>query len=160
MKKILKIGGGIAVLACVAIQLIRPERTNPVADPQLAVDRQMPVPAQVLAVFERSCYDCHSNQTRWPWYSNIAPVSWLVAKDVKDGRRHLNFSEWGSYNQKRRATKLGDISDEVDRGDMPDSKYLIIHRDAVLSAAEKDLLVAWAGRAADSVKALSEGPSH
>jgi hypothetical protein len=160
MKKILKIVVGIVVLALVAIQLIRPERTNPVADPQLAVDKQMFVPPQVLAILERSCYDCHSNQTRWPWYSNIAPVSWLVAKDVSNGRRRVNFSEWGSYNQKRRATKLGDISDEVDRGDMPDSKYLLIHRDAVLSAAEKDILVAWAGGAADSLKALGEGPSH
>lgn len=160
MKKMLKIGGGILVLMFVAIQLIRPERTNPVADPQLAVDKQMPVPPPVLAILERSCYDCHSNQTRWPWYSNIAPVSWLVAKDVRDGRRRVNFSEWGSYNQKRRTSKLGDISDEVDRGDMPDSKYLMIHRDAVLSAADKDILLAWVGRAADSLKALSEESSH
>jgi hypothetical protein len=160
MKKILKIGGGIMIVVIIAIQLIRPERTNPIADPQLAVDRQMSLPPSVLAILQRSCFDCHSNQTRWPWYSNIAPVSWLVAKDVRDGRRHLNFSEWGSYNQKRRASKLGDIADEVDRGDMPDSKYLIIHRDAVLSAADKDIVLAWAGQAADSLKALNEGASH
>jgi len=148
------------IVVIIAIQLIRPERTNPIADPQLAVDRQMSLPPSVLAILQRSCFDCHSNQTRWPWYSNIAPVSWLVAKDVRDGRRHLNFSEWGSYNQKRRASKLGDIADEVDRGDMPDSKYLIIHRDAVLSAADKDIVLAWAGQAADSLKALNEGASH
>jgi hypothetical protein len=160
MKKTLKIIAGILLLGLIMIQLFRPDRTNPVSDPGLAINNHLPVPPQVLAILERSCFDCHSNQTRWPWYSNIAPASWLVAKDVANGRKHLNFSEWGTYNQKRRASKLEDISDEVDRGDMPDSKYLLIHRDALLSAADKEALLSWAGQAADSLKALGGEPAR
>ena len=159
MKKTLKIVAGVLLLGLVIMQLFRPDRANPASDPLISVNNQMPVPPQVLTILERSCYDCHSNKTRWPWYSNIAPVSWLVARDVADGRKRLNFSEWGAYNQKRRASKMEDISDEVDRGDMPLGKYLLIHRDAVLSSADKEALLAWAGRAADSLKALGGEPA-
>jgi hypothetical protein len=88
---------------------------------------------QMLA--ERACYDCHSNETKWPWYSNIAPVSWLVQRDVDEGRRALNFSDWGSSGEE--GEELGEV---IYRGSMPPSKYLITHPEARLSDAEKQAL--------------------
>jgi hypothetical protein len=100
----------------------------------------------VAAVLRRACYDCHSLETRWPWYSSIAPASWLVARDVQNGRRHVNFSMWGRYPVSRRVESLGDIHDEVaDRG-MPLQQYLLLHPDAKLSDAERDSILAWTDR--------------
>src|SRR5438874_1058331 len=87
----------------VAIQLVPVERTNPSAT------KPIEAPAEVTAVLRRSCYDCHSNETRWPWYAYVAPVSWLVADDVKDGRAKLNFSSWGDYPLAKRASKAGSM---------------------------------------------------
>ena len=105
---------------------------------------EIKVSPEVNAVLRRSCYDCHSNETVWPWYSQIAPVSWLVARDVNDGRKHLNFSVWESYDEKRKAKKLTEIGEEVGEGEMPMAIYLPAHPDAKLSEAEKTLLVEWA----------------
>lgn len=92
---------------------------------------------QTRALFQRACFDCHSNTTHWPWYSHVAPVSWLLEHDVTDGRRHLNFSQW---NQPQRHAK--DVAREVASGDMPLWYYLPLHPSARLSAAEKQQLLA------------------
>ena len=106
MKTGIKIGGLAVIGAAVALQFVnRPDRTNPPEDPSLTFASQQYVPATVSATLERACYDCHSNRTVWPWYSAIAPVSWLVADDVEEGRKHLNFSEWGTYTRKRQASR-------------------------------------------------------
>lgn len=146
-----KIVAAAAIAILIAIQFVRPERSNPPSDPTLAITAQKDLPAGVRAVMERSCYDCHSNQTRWPWYSGVAPVSWFVAEDVQEGRKHLNFSEWGTYTLKRQIAKLEMIASEVDKGEMPMERYLWLHRDAVLSEADKDLLTGWAGNLSDSL---------
>jgi hypothetical protein len=141
-RKGLKYTGLAVVLILLAIQLIRPERTNPPSDPALSfVAAAKPGPAMV-EVIQRSCYDCHSNQTVWPWYSQVAPVSWLVADDVRDGRRHLNFSEWGSYSPEVSRTKLKEICDEVKSGGMPLGIYTIIHSQAKLTPGDVKVLCA------------------
>ncbi len=155
MKRLLKILGVLCIVAFLAIQAFRPDRSNPASDPALAITAQLNVPADVRAILERSCYDCHSNQTVWPWYSAVSPVSWLVADDVREGRRHLNFSEWGKYRQGIRIAKLDMIVSQVNKGNMPLGKYLLIHRNAALSEAEKDTLCSWAGAMSDSLTALS-----
>ena len=138
MKKLLpKVLVGLVVVFGL-MQLARPEHTNP------PVTGEIKVSPEVNAVLRRACYDCHSNETVWPWYSQIAPVSWLVARDVNDGRKHLNFLVWESYDEKRRAKKLTEISEEVGEGEMPMAIYLPAHPDAKLSEAEKTLLVEWA----------------
>jgi hypothetical protein len=146
MKKIVKWGGiGILVLLLV-MQLYRPDRTNPElkASEDIAADSTMN--RAVASVLRRACYDCHSNETRWPWYSAIAPASWLVARDVQGGRKHVNFSMWGRYPVGRRVQSLGDIHDEVaDRG-MPLPQYLLLHPEARLSDAERDSILAWTDR--------------
>jgi hypothetical protein len=153
MGKILKVGGiGLAVLLMV-IQFFRPERSNPAVDPADDIAAQMSVPPEVRSILERSCYDCHSTKTRWPWYTNVAPVSWLVVHDVDEGRGHLNFSEWGSYKQGKRVSRLEMMISEVDKGEMPPNDYLLMHGEAVLTETDRDILCAWAEHLSDSLTA-------
>jgi hypothetical protein len=140
MKKwIVRIGGAL-VAALAAIQLVPVERTNP------QVESDAPVAAELKTVLKRSCYDCHSNETVWPWYSRVAPVSWLVANDVKEGRKEVNFSVWNQYGDNRKARKLKEVVEQVEGGKMPQWYYVFLHPEAKLSANEKELIVRWARR--------------
>ncbi|MDQ2931377.1 MAG: heme-binding domain-containing protein [Gemmatimonadota bacterium] len=121
-----------------AVQLVPVDRTNP------PVETEIPATAQVRSVLRRACYDCHSNETVWPWYSRIAPVSWLVAHDVHDGREELNFSTWNRYTTEQQLKKLKKSGNEVAEGEMPPSIYFPLHPDARLSADDRALLRAWA----------------
>jgi len=132
-----------AVLAAIvalfiAAQFVPVDRTNP------AVGEEITTRAEVAAVLERSCYDCHSNRTKWPWYSNVAPVSWLVANDVSEGREHLNFSHWREYAAKDRERLAQEAVEEVEKGAMPIKIYLLLHRGAKVDGKELELLKAWA----------------
>jgi len=98
---------------------------------------------QVAAILDRSCQDCHSNKTRWPWYSHVAPVSWLVADDVKNGREHLNLSEWGRYDNSEASTQLRNMCREARAGVMPLDAYTLIHRLAKLSEDDVKVLCDW-----------------
>ncbi len=98
-------------------------------------------------IINRSCADCHSNRTVWPWYSSVAPVSWLVVHDVNEGRGELNFSEWGTYTARRRDRKLTEICNEVREGDMPGAAYALMHPQAKLSPADVNTLCEWTQRA-------------
>ncbi len=136
---------GLVVLG-VAIQLYRPARTNPAADPANTLTATTAVPADVAAVLKRSCYDCHSNETRWPWYSNVAPLSWGVIGHVTEARSHYNFSEWGTYTPAKRATLLENMCGEVREGGMPLLSYLLLHPDARLSDADRKAICDWTGQ--------------
>lgn len=128
-----------AALAVAAVlQLVPVARTNP------PVTSDVDAPRDVQAILERSCYDCHSNRTRWPWYSRVAPVSWLVARDVRLGRRELNFSEWPAFDFEEQDDLMAHIAKQVERGRMPLPIYLTMHPGARLSAADRRTLVAWA----------------
>lgn len=125
--------------AAVAAQLITVERVNPpgYSGPPLAA------PAQIETLLSRACYDCHSNQTRWPWYSRIAPASWLVARDVALGRKELNFSEWDSYYPQTRRRKLQWIGRVLRERSMPPWAYRLIHPGARFTGAERAMLDSW-----------------
>ncbi len=127
----------------VAIQFVRPARTNPPVDPLKTVDATAQVPADVSATLERSCNDCHSNTTVWPWYSNVAPASWLLVNHVNDGRRHLSLSTWGDYPAKTKRDKLDHICEHVKEGEMPMSSYVQIHTKAALSPADVQAICGW-----------------
>src|SRR6476619_963067 len=116
----------------VGIQAIRPARTNPPTDPVRTMGAAMTVPADAAAVLNRACRDCHSNETTWPWYSNVAPVSWLVIDHVKSGRRHFNYSEWAGYAPDKATKLLHDICEEITDGSMPIGSYTLVHHDARL----------------------------
>lgn len=151
MKKWLRLGGIVAAGVALLIQLIRPEKSNPTVDPSIAISAQAELTPRVSALIRTSCFDCHSNETRWPWYSYVAPVSWLIADDVQTGRRHLNFSDWGKYTRSKREMKLSQIYEQVSRGEMPLSQYLLMHADAKLTAADKDTIINWTERERDKL---------
>lgn len=127
-----------AIVAAVAIQFVPVKRDNP------PVEIEVEAPADVRAILERSCFDCHSNRTRWPWYSRVAPVSWLVAWDVGRAREELNFTDWPAFDFEEQDHLMADIAKQVDRGKMPLPIYVIMHGDARLDAAERRRLVGWA----------------
>jgi hypothetical protein len=101
------------------------------------------VPEEVGLILRNSCYDCHSNETRYPWYAYIAPVSWLVVRDVKLGRDDMNFSEWNNLKSRDKIKLLDEIAEEVNDGNMPMPIYTITHGDASLDDVKKQLLVKW-----------------
>jgi len=143
LKQVLKLSPFALLAVLVALQFIRPAKTNPTSEPALALQAHATVPAEVNAAFERACRDCHSNQTDWPWYSNVAPASWLVADDVRIGRQQLNLSEWGKYNARQAENKLDEICGVVQAGSMPPKAYLVTHPQAKLSAAEITAICTW-----------------
>lgn len=126
-----------------ALQFVRPERTNPPVEPALALEALAPAPREVAELVRRACYDCHSHETRWPWYSHVAPASWLVARDVREGRRQLNFSRWGHYNQYVRADLVDEACRRVVDGSMPLPAYRLMHRSGRLTDDEIAVFCAW-----------------
>jgi hypothetical protein len=127
-----------AAVLLLAIQLVPVSRENP------PVEEAVPAPPEVRALLERSCFDCHSHETRWPWYARVAPVSWLVAYDVSHAREHLNFSTWNRYDVEERAELLEEAWEEVEEGEMPLWYYLPLHPEAELNDADRALLHEWA----------------
>lgn len=144
IKKILKWSAIVLAVGLIIIQLVRPARTNPAIDASKTLQTHVQVPGDVDAILKRACNDCHSHETKWPWYSNVAPVSWLVVYDVNEARSHLNFSEWGSYDEGRADKKLDEIEEEVEHGKMPLPIYLFMHAEAKLSDEDKRILQDWA----------------
>ena len=99
--------------------------------------------AEVEGILKASCYDCHSNQTQYPWYSNLAPASFFLADHIEEGKSHLNFSDWGNYTAKRKDHKLEEVMEQVERDEMPLSSYTLIHQDAKLSDSQTEALINW-----------------
>jgi hypothetical protein len=127
----------IAVLA-VGIQLIPVERDNP------SVRRDVAAPEAVDKILRAACYDCHSHETRWPWYSRVAPMSFLVARHVHEGRGHLNFSEWPILDFDAQDELFEHIVKEVGEGKMPERSYTLLHPEARLTEAQREAIVSWA----------------
>jgi len=126
-----------------AIQLIRPARTNPPVDESQTIFARTQMTPQVATILNRSCVDCHSNKTVWPWYTNVVPVSWFIVNHVNTGRGLLNLSEWGRYDQDRQSRKLRQMCDQVTDGAMPLSSYTPLHPGSTLSAEDKKTLCDW-----------------
>ncbi len=138
--------GPMIFTACAAVfaaQIVPVARTNPVVESSRSIYQSMAVPSDVSTILERSCRDCHSNQTTWPWYSRLAPVSWLIARDVREGRRELNLSEWGGYIPRRKDRKLKEMCDQVRTREMPMKAYTILHPTAKLTDSERQTLCDW-----------------
>ncbi len=139
-----KIALGLALLL-VAIQFIRPARNLSTAAPGAKdITVLHPPPPEVKAVLARACYDCHSDNTRYPWYANVQPVGWWLARHVNEGKRELNFSHFGDYPPVRAARKLTKTIDETKDGEMPLWSYTLVHRNARLTPAEIAELADWA----------------
>lgn len=132
-----RFGLGLLV-AFVIAQAIPIPRANP------AATREIVPPMEIDGLLQRACFDCHSNETRWPWYAYVAPVSWLVAWDVHEAREHLNFSTWGDYTPRKQRHELEELVEMIDEDEMPLWYYRPLHPDAQLSDAERAQLIAWA----------------
>lgn len=152
MKKVIKWSLLIIVVLFTAIQFFRPEKNISTGIAEQDISLHYGVPAKVLAVLQRSCYDCHSNNTAYPWYNNIQPFAWVLADHVKDGKDELNFSAFASYSSKKAAHKLDEVIGETSEGEMPLSSYTIIHRNAVLSDPEIKMINEWATTLGDSIR--------
>jgi hypothetical protein len=124
-----------------AIQLIPVDRDNPPVTAAIA-----DVPPAVADPLRRACYDCHSHETRWPWYSAIAPMAWLVAHDVHHGREHLNFSTWGELPSRKQAKRLEELVEVLEEDEMPPWLYDAGHPAVRLDAREREAIIAWARR--------------
>ncbi len=154
MKFITKNLKWIFMAACVAFALLQfttPAHTNPPVEADFLAATA--APPKIAAMFHSACYDCHSNETRWPWYSKIAPISWQIAQDVNDGRKEVNLSEWPTNNLKRAWKEMENMSDLIDQKEMPLPKYTLIHKDARLTDEQRDELTQWLGDEVDSLKA-------
>jgi hypothetical protein len=149
--KILKLLVLIFLIAVIIIQFIPHDKPEVVLTNENDLIYNNQLPEHISVMLKESCYDCHSNETIYPWYSNVAPVSWLVIRDIKLGRDELNFSYWESQSKMDKAKNLDKIIDEVTDENMPMPIYTIMHSNAKLSDDERQLLAEWAESYAESL---------
>jgi hypothetical protein len=133
----------VALILLAVVQLFRPARTNPPVDPVREIGAVLPLEPAVGSMFARSCNDCHSHRTVWPWYSGVAPASWLVVSDVNRGRRALNLSNWAAYAGADQRKYLSEICNEVKEGEMPGLPYVLLHRKAAIGKPEVASVCRW-----------------
>jgi hypothetical protein len=152
MKKIIKIVLLLLAGALVLIQFLRPPRNIAETAPPHDISMVIPAPPDIHAMLRTSCYDCHSSTTRYPWYAEVQPVGWWLNSHIQEGKRQLNFSEFGSYRPRRQYRKLEEIAEMVGEGEMPLPSYTLVHRDAKLTHEQRDKLLAWVHAARDSMK--------
>lgn len=147
----------IVVMGVFALmQLTNLARTNPAVSPGHDLLSTNPPPPEIATMLRSACYDCHSYETRWPWYGHVAPVSWWLDSHVREARERLNFSEWPHNDPQRAVKKWNRISDAVQDGDMPLPSYARIHKAARLTQEQRDKLADWAGQEAQRLKATNE----
>lgn len=145
------------LIVLIAIQFIRPAKNHSDKVSPNDITLHYTVPDTVLAILKTSCYDCHSNNTRYPWYNRVQPVAWWLNNHVREGKRELNFSEFASYPLTKQAKKLKNTVKQVKGGGMPLDSYLWIHKDAKLEQGQKDTLIQWANSLQQTI--LKAGPS-
>jgi hypothetical protein len=143
----------LGVVALLLIQLLPSGRSNPPVVPAQTIERTLTVPADVKTILDRSCHNCHSNDTVWPWYAHVAPISWLMVGDVNAAREDMNLSEWGEAIADAQRDTLLEVCRQVKKGAMPLSSYRLLHREAALSAADVTTLCAWSEQARKDLKA-------
>ena len=144
IKKILKVVVVVIAVGLVVIQFFRIDKANPPIVESETLQAAVSVPPDVALIIGRSCNDCHSHKTVYPWYSNVQPVGWWLKYHMNDGMRHLNFSKFNTYEPKKKSHKLEEICEEVRAGNMPLPSYLWGHSEAVLSENDKTTLCDWA----------------
>lgn len=143
MRKIIIVATVLFIAVLAGVTLFGPERSNPATDASQTLAAVGHLTPAVSAILDRSCRDCHSNETTWPWYSHVPPLSWGVINHVNDGRRHMNFSKWGAYDPEDAREFLVDICALARKRDMPLPSYLWLHRDARLSDQDIALVCEW-----------------
>ncbi len=141
--KLLKRIGLLLLLLAIAIQFVPVNRTNPALDPNQDYLKVSAAPAEVARLLKASCYDCHSNESKYPWYAYVAPVSFLTQNHIQEGRSKVNFSTWGNSSAHDQSEALEEIPETIAEGEMPLWDYKLMHPEAKLTEAEKRILIDW-----------------
>jgi len=137
-----KIGIGLVIILAL-MQFKQIDKTNPEyneAEDFITITQPS---EEIATLIKAACYDCHSHQAKYPWYSNVAPISWMVEHHIEEGREHLNFSKWGSYDTKKANHKLEECIEEIEEGEMPMKPYVVMHSEAKMSKEQKKALMAF-----------------
>jgi hypothetical protein len=153
MSKILKIVVIILLIIFIVIQFIRPAKNSGEEIAANEITARFDVPENVQQILKVSCYDCHSNTTKYPWYWHMEPGAWILANHFNDGKREVNFSIFSTYPAAKQYRKFKEIGEQVKKGEMPLASYTLIHRDAVLNPQQKQLLEDWAANAMKQMEA-------
>ncbi|MCE3076214.1 heme-binding domain-containing protein [Chryseobacterium gwangjuense] len=140
---LIKTGTGFVALLIIAIQFFDTDKNISATPSENAIEKQYKMSSHVQGLLKTSCYDCHSNNTAYPWYNNIQPVKWWLADHVNSGKRHLNFDEFNTYSKEKKLKKLDEITETVRSGEMPLSSYTVIHHNAKLSSEDKLEVEKW-----------------
>ena len=143
MNKKLRFSLWFVLVIFIAIQFVPLNKENPNSEMAMDILEVTKAPEEVQNVIRNSCYDCHSNETKWPWYAQVAPVSFIIINHVEEGRDHVNFSEWASYNDEDHINILKEMKKEVEKNGMPLKSYVILHHNATINAEKKDLILSW-----------------
>ncbi len=151
--KYVKIAVALIAVALLAVQFVRPGRNRAQAPPGGSIEAKFPVPDHVMQVFKRSCYDCHSDSTVYPWYAEIQPVGLWLNSHIQDGKRGINFDRFSMYRPMRQFGKFRDIIEQLQKEEMPLGSYLFIHRYARLTTDEKEEIIRWSGAMMDTMRA-------
>jgi hypothetical protein len=152
MKKLVKWILGVVLVTAAGLQFFNPALTNPPVQPGRDLMAGNPPPPEITALLHNACYDCHSHETKWPWYSHVAPVSMFMMSDINEGREAMNFSEWPHDNAEGARGLLGHIRKEVEKGKMPLQSYTWMHPAARLTPAQRKALADWAAKTAATLK--------
>lgn len=139
----------------VLIQFMQPAENRSAQLLSTDLTKRFKVPDNVQAIIKNACYDCHSNNTMYPWYIHIQPVGWLLASHIKSGKKSLNFSEFGSYSNRMQRNKLKGVANQIEDDAMPLSSYKWMHRNARLTKGEKTAIINWMNQTADSLSSVN-----
>ena len=145
----------VLLVVFIAIQFVQPARNNSGQVLPTDVSKTVSVPENVHSILQTACYDCHSNNTRYPWYNYVQPAAWILANHIKHGKKDLNFSEFGSYSKRRQQSKLKAIADQVRDGEMPLYSYTLIHKKARLTKEERLVIINWSQNEKDSLEKIN-----
>ena len=149
---LIKTGAGFVALLIIAIQFFDTDKNISVTPSENAIEKHYQISSHVQGLLKTSCYDCHSNNTAYPWYNNIQPVKWWLADHVNSGKRHLNFDEFNTYSKEKKLKKLDEITETVRSGEMPLSSFTVIHHNAKLSSADKLEIEKWVSEFKKQIK--------
>ena len=139
------------LIVLVLVQFIQPARNKSGQALPKDITKMYRMPDTVQTILKNACYDCHSNNTAYPWYVNIQPMGWLMAKHIKDGKTDLNFNEFGGYSKRRQLSKLKSIGSSIKDGTMPLPSYTWMHKNARLTKNEKAIIIDWVTKTKDSL---------
>lgn len=146
--KIVKIIGVFLFICLIIIQFIRPEKNIGNSYSNEDITHVVAFEGEIKTIIENACFDCHSNNTQYPWYSNVMPVGWILNNHVTNGKKKLNFSLFSSYNISKQINKFEEIAEEISEGKMPPADYVMMHSEAQLTDEQKQLIINWANNAA------------